>query len=216
MLENNILIDFEIAIDLDFGLIKAFKKYMKKNNEIIKWKLLNSISDDILVQLLTERNDENPLTIILNKDYISQADKLYKQAIDSLYDDILALSRPTSLLNLINVYEKTDLIGVTVLCKNTQQQQFIKKFSKADKVLIDEDFSKIDIDEFDSIYLKYFKDTLLFKKLIGKSLYIANYKFNLADDLILPKKEIKEKLNNALKINIIDVYSKENFIKIEG
>lgn len=213
---NSILVSFDMIFDVDYGLIQLIRNENYNKLDTFKSGIYN-LNDLYLHQLLSEREEENPLSIIIYNKYKNQMNSFYNQFITNKYENILKYTIPTDLYNLINVYKKTNLVSIDILCRNKLQEQFIDNHCKFSRIMV-EDLSKLDLSKYDTLYIKYFKNALSIKnKLIGKNLYIANYKWNLnKDDNILPKSEIRDVLSDALSISVIDIYNKEKFKDIKG
>lgn len=209
---NNILIDFNLLIDTDYGLIKLIKTEYSENEFINV--LLSKMRDKIILGELVSRKDKNPLYIALNKDYKESADSLYKEFIESEYDSILKYSISTSLLELILTYIETNSCTVTVICKNKSEEQIINKYKL--KAIISDNYADIDISEFDSIYIKDYREILEFKFLKAKNIFIGNYRFNLEEDNYTPIKEVSLLVGDINIISVIDVYNSNKYIISEG
>lgn len=209
---NNILIDFNLLIDTDYGLIKLIKTEYSENEFINV--LLSKMRDKIILGELVSRKDKNPLYIALNKDYKESADSLYKEFMESEYDSILKYSISTSLLELILTYIETNSCTVTVICKNKSEEQIINKYKL--KAIISDNYADIDISEFDSIYIKDYREILEFKFLKAKNIFIGNYRFNLEEDNYTPIKEVSLLVGDINIISVIDVYNSNKYIISEG
>lgn len=209
---NNILIDFNLLIDTDYGLIKLIKTEYSENEFINV--LLSKMRDKIILGELVSRKDKNPLYIALNKDYKESADSLYKEFMESEYDSILKYSISTSLLELILTYIETNSCTVTVICKNKSEEQIINKYKL--KAIISDNYADIDISEFDSIYIKDYREILEFQFLKAKNIFIGNYRFNLEEDNYTPIKEVSLLVGDINIISVIDVYNSNKYIISEG
>ncbi|MGL5327905.1 MAG: hypothetical protein ACRDD7_01465, partial [Peptostreptococcaceae bacterium] len=77
---NNILVEFDSIIDIDLGLLKLMKEEYN-NPKFINIGYLN-IPEWVIKKELIEREDENPLSLILHTDYIKEKDNLYNQFIE--------------------------------------------------------------------------------------------------------------------------------------
>lgn len=138
---KNIIIDFPTIFDTDFGTI-AYMCYHYGKSKYIKEECKDWTPYFTKCKLLT-RKDINPLSILLKDEYIDNADNLYKELLDSKWDDILKLSPITDVMNL--VYSLYDYIGntVTVKCRNEEEVKYIKENVKDWESMIgDEDTDK--------------------------------------------------------------------------
>ena len=59
---------------------------------------------------------------------------------------------------------------------------------------------------YDAIYLDKYIDTLSLNNLIAKNVYIYDARYNMENDGKTPSIDISIKINNANKINIMNIY----------
>ena len=214
---NQLLIDFDCIVDTDFGLIKTIKKeYI--DNDFIK-PLLSYMNDSIMISELLDRENKNPLNIVLKDEYLSSADSLYNEFIESEYKSILDNSIATSLFGWTSMICKAEGIVITIICKNKLQEQIIKQLYKdiPISVLIINNLKDIDLKEYKTIVLKYYSDILdmNLKDIIAKNIFICNYKFNI-DNNHIPLIEISKIIGYSNIVSIIDVYDSNKYIKVNG
>ena len=209
---NNILVDFDLLVDKDYGLIQLIKKDYSDNDFIDD--IIFKMKDKILLGELLTRKEKNPLSIIFKKDYTQSLDSLYNEFLELELDNILNYSLITNMLDLMITYVETSSAIVTVICKNKSEEQFINKYKL--KTIVYEDFSKLDIKEYDSIFIKDYSKILEFKNLIAKNIFIGRYNFNLEDDEYTPKEDISVLVGNHNIVSIIDVYNSDKFIILKG
>lgn len=207
---NNILVDFDLLIDTDFGLLQLIKKEYHDNDFIDT--IILKMKDKILLSELLDRKDKNPLSIAFKKQYVDNIDSLYDEFMKNEYESILKYSISTSLLDLMLTYAQSNSCMITVICKNKLEEQIINKFNI--KSIISS-FDKVNIDDFDSIYIKDYTKVLSFKRLKAKNIFIGNYKFNLEDDC-MPLEDISILIADINIVSIIDVYNSNKYIKLEG
>lgn len=211
---NNILVDFDIVIDTDLGLINMIKKEYNNTNFVLNY--INNMKDKVIIEQLLERDNKNPLSIIIKEEYRDSIDNLYKEFIESEYDNILKYSSITDIMNLINVYIDTGSVHVDIICKNKSEEQLINNLNISQlKVLVQEDKTKIDLSDYDTIFIKNYSDILNFNRVIAKNIFIGNYKFNLDDDHI-PLKDISLIVGKTNIVSVIDVYESNKYIKVKG
>lgn len=180
-INNNILVDYNIIVDTDVGLYYLLQsKY--NNPEYIKTEMLTLDKPGAVIKLMWEREDLNPLKMFLKDDYIDNADKLYNELLNTEGEFIDLNSNLYKTFNMFFTFLNTNLIDISIFCKNEQQENTIKQlFRNSNKLNIIkyEKLEDIDISRYDSIYIKNFKDILKFKNLYKKNIYIPTYQFNL-------------------------------------
>ena len=209
---NNILVDFDLLIDKDYGLIQLIIKDYSNNGFIDD--IIFKMKDKILLGELLSRKNKNPLSIILKKEYQNSIDSLYNEFMESELDNILNYSLKTNIFDLIQTYIETSSAIVTVICKNKSEEQFINKYKL--RTIVYNKLSEIDIKEFDSIFIKEYSKVKEFKELSAKNIFIGKYNFNLEDDEYTPDKEISLLVADINIISVIDVYNSDKYILLKG
>ena len=120
---NNILVDFNMVVDTDLGLINMMKKEYNNTEFVLSY--INSMNDKIIIEQLLDRKEKNPLSIIIKDEYKDSIDNLYKEFLETEYDNILKYNTLTDIMNLIRVYINTGAVYITIICKNKSEEQFI-------------------------------------------------------------------------------------------
>lgn len=206
------LIDFEMLVNVDYGIIKLIKRDYN-NGEYIDLDYLDKVKDSVLISELYLRDYENPLELVLKDDYINQADGLLNQIYKEKYKDVLDLSVMTNVSSLMQMYTNgqymsNDEFSVTVLCKNLIEEHYIKLKNPEYNTLVVSDKKKVDVNMYDYFYIKNFKDLLDYNRLLKKNLYIARYGFNREPGRVNTLKlSISEKLADFNQLFFIDIYS---------
>lgn len=176
---NNVLIEFEAVVDLDFGFLKLIQS--KYNNLKFMKSYVLKADTYFLKYLLLTRRDPNPLSVMINKEYEQDVDQIFKDIVASDRSEILELSSPTAIFGLIETYKKTDgVINCTVLCKTQQDEQYIKNLDDSIRTIVKG--YDIDLSTYDSIFIKDYNDILKYNKMEAKSIFLLKYAFNLEDD----------------------------------
>lgn len=212
---NNILVDFNIVIDTDLGLINMMKKEYNNTDFVLDY--INNMKDKVIIEQLLERTNKNPLSIIIKEEYKDSIDNLYKEFLEMEYDNILKHSSVTDIMNLMNTYINTGAVHVDIICKNKLEEQLINNLNISQlKVIVEKDRSRIDLSDYDTIFIKDYSDILNFKGVIAKNIFIGNYKFNLEDDNRIPLNDISLIVGKTNLVSIIDVYESNKYIKVKG
>lgn len=185
---NTLLMPFDCFIDTDLGLMKLLKE--KYNNPKIIYDSILREKDWFILYLLLDRSDENPLSIILKDDYIPNKNTLRDQFMEQEYDEILRLSKPNKILELINMMYASDIVDIDILCRNEKEQEYLTTLFKDRKInsFVAQYLNKVDITKYDSIFVKNYKDILQYKGLAKKNIYVLDYKFNTELD---PNKKVR-------------------------
>jgi len=185
---NSLLIPFDCFIDIDLGLIMLLKE--KYNNPKIIYDSILNEKTLFIIYLLLNRSDENPLSIILKDEYSSNQNTLRDQFIEREYDEILKLSKPNKILELMIMMYESNVVDIDILCSNTKEQDYLTKLFKDRKInsFVNQNLNTVDISKYDSIFIKNYKDIIKYKGLEKKNIYVLDYKFNTELD---PNKKIR-------------------------
>lgn len=178
------LISFDVLIDTDFGMLKLIDKYYHSSKVFLLGLLTD---DDVIKYYLSTRDKLNPLCGF-TKSSVSDddCDSLYSQFIEKDYDRILKLSCPTLMLNTVKLASKAgEYTDIIILCKNKTEEELIMKIfekMKCQLKCIVHDFSnRLDLEPYDSVYLKNYEDICKYSGVIEKNIYIAEYPFNFVN-----------------------------------
>lgn len=220
---NNILIDYDLLFDEDYGIRQIIlDKY--RNNDCFKIEMLTKLDKNTLNGVLASREDKNPLSIMLKTEYMDSKDSLYEEFREQLSDEIIKLSPKTDLVQTLKMLSFTKEVKINILCKKILQKQNIKeKITNMDYNIILYDGEKIDIKNYDSLYIKSYDilDIITFPK--AKNIYVADYRFNSLEYLLSDPENYDEKLLVNLyllfrvnKFSMIDLYNYTHISKPIG
>lgn len=206
---SSLLFMFDSIVDIDLNMILFLKKNYQSSSyldpDIIKNNDLNFFK-----AILIKREDKNPISLIIRDQFANSAANLYYEIITEKYKDILYLDTPLLAFGILlcNI-NKAGEFHPTVVCKNEHEIQYIKALVPNVKTISEE---KVNLDHYDSIYVKDFADCIRFdkyeSKLKGKNIYILNYDFNLEQgERGILKFEIFEKIPQSNKLSLVDPYT---------
>ena len=113
-LRSEILIDFNCYIDTEVGLIRLIReKYL--DEKVFNVDLLRS-NLRIIIKMLMERKEVNPLYLFANKDISRKdLDDYYQQFMDEEYDNILSIVIFGSIPNVAISWIISSSIGIIIL-----------------------------------------------------------------------------------------------------
>lgn len=219
---NNILVPFNMIYDTDIGLFKSLKDYCKNPKYINKHML--DITNNNFRHIMINAENYDPLSEFMNPDYKISSMHLYNEILDipDNYDKMIKLSEPTDVLGLVAVFLKSSLVKVTVLCRDIGESFIIKnnKLLEGVSITIQTDNGKIDTSKFDSIFIKKYTEILQFNGIQGKSLFVANYRFNKdvesTEEKIIPLKDVSMLVGDTNRIYFIDLYKIDDSYPIYG
>lgn len=193
----NALVPFNLLVDTDMGLLKLIQ--FEYHNDLFFYKGLLDTTLQNQQFLLNTRKDPNPLRCLLQEDVKDEADNLYNQFMEREYDKILRLSTNTSIANLAVLLKVTadQIIRLTVLCSCEEEEKLLSDRSiSTHRVIIDKP-ENISLKDHNTIYLKNIQDIYKYRNVYKKSIYVANYGFNITmvedyPDPLLPEDIIRE------------------------
>lgn len=203
---NNILVDFEMIVDLDIGIFNLVKEKFS-TSDCFDSDIINNTNVDTMIYRLINEKYPNILDLIKTEDYFDfSTENLYNTMLSRYYEEIFKKSIITDILNLMNAYIMSNVVVVTVLCKNQQEQQLINNInSKFHTVIFEKDMN---VDDYDSIFIKNYKDILEFNNVQCKNIFVANIQNNM-DDKNTPLLDISALMSKSNNIYIIDLYDKK-------
>lgn len=198
----NVLMPFETLIDTDMGLWELIKYDYR--NDIFFLSGMFDIKDIHKKYYMVTRNYRNPLMILLSEQSEELANDFYNQFMEKEYESILRLSPNTDVCKIIDLMRKnkSNIVRLTILCKSELEKKiYIDRHLPYDHILVGEpkDFN---IQDYGTMFIKDIHDVDKYRNLSGKTLYIANYGFNVTID--------PSKVNPLLPLEFIEKYGKDN------
>lgn len=225
----NVLYDFHILIDTDFGIYKYIKTNPKLNKpSFFNPKMMALSNKDILFKLVT-RSALNPLDVFAAGTAVGKLDDVYKGLMgnDNSYRDILKLSKPTKILDVYNQSEKTPngMHNGYIMYYNDAELEFLTQNLRIsrDKCIPFE--SQMNLDKYGTIFLMRYINVLQFDRVTikGKNIYISSHPYNvdvasIGDKQVAsyPKSSVSAIINKDLAVNlqnkvaIVDLYDFTN------
>lgn len=206
---NSVLIPFNTIIDIDIGLLRVIKEEF--NNDKYLYTSLLTADTNGLRQLLYEREEPNPLNFLLKDEWLSSSDSLYSDFMDKSLDKIIKKSSPNAIKSLVDTFFISKLVDIDILCSNNYEKDHISKIYHKQNlsIIVESDYSNIDISKYDTIFIKVYQDILKFTNLLGKNIYLLDYKFNINLDHnknIRPRIDIESLICQANQTILISPY----------
>lgn len=210
MYNLDILIPFELVVDLDIGLLKLVR-FEYSNNDYFYKGILQGMDDCLRYALMT-REDPNPLSIAaVNPDDHETLDGFYKQFMEREYTKIMNLSQDTAISDLTKVSGMTSasdrIVRITIMCRSEEEKKLINLRKMNPFRVIVSSPEKVDLSQYKALFVKNAYDLDMYRNVEALNLYIANYGFNLV-------KDPSHSNTPGLPIDIVAKYSKDNEINI--
>lgn len=203
---SSLLFTFDSIVDIDLNMI-IFLKETYKDSAYLDRDLIINDDMNFFRALLANREDKNPIKLVLADACKDSAANIYYELLEDHYEKILSYG--TELLSFgilfCNAINANKAFKTTVLCKNELEVQYIKKLSPNANTVLESALTNLN--NYTSIYMKYFDFCLNYLPLKGKNLYILNYPFNLekGEPGVL-RLDIFEKLSEANKYGLSNPY----------
>lgn len=210
MYNLDILIPFDLVVDLDIGLLKLVR-FEYSNNDYFYKGILRGMDDCLRYALMT-REDPNPLSIAaVNPDDHETLDEFYKQFMEREYIKIMNLSQDTAISDLTKVSGMTSasdrIVRITIMCRSEEEKKLINLRKMNPFRVIVSSPEKVDLSQYKALFVKNAYDLDMYRNVEALNLYIANYGFNLV-------KDPSHSNTPGLPIDIVAKYSKDNEINI--
>lgn len=208
--DNELLVEFEFLVDLDIAMFKYIQSNFS-DSEYVDKKIIRMRNDYYIINKLLYRDHINPLEIIMPD---VDTTKLYCELHDDKEEELLKYALYHDTMFLMNTFiENASSVGITILCRNELESEFIKRRKNNDiSIIIESDKSKLDLRKYTAIYTKFAASVIEYGHIEGKYIYIAAARYNL----MLPEETIDPILTVLYgELNIIklmDLYTKVKFM----
>ena len=194
---SNILLDTYIVV---YRLVR--EKY--DNPKYFKLNILDVIIERYK-EVIPRRDTINPLSFIIKDEYKNSIDNLYNEMMSKDYSRILELSEFTNVEDVLGLFLTRKELDIKIVCKNLEEKQIFKNRNKKYNIVVFENYKDIDVEPYDAIYTKYYKDYSKFNKIVAKTLYFANAKYNFTNKNIIDP-EIYINLDGPNEFKAINLY----------
>ena len=198
-----ILFTSNILLDTDIGVYRLVReKY--DNPKYFKLNILDVIIERYK-EVIPRRDTINPLSFIIKDEYKNRIDNLYNEMMSKDYSRILELSEFTNVEDVLGLFLTRKELDIKIVCKNLEEKQIFKNRNKKYNIVVFENYKDIDVEPYDAIYTKYYKDYSKFNKIVAKTLYFANAKYNFTNKNIIDP-EIYINLDGPNEFKAINLY----------
>lgn len=204
---NSVITTFESVFDLGIGLLNVIKKHYGEDKEHFNCDLLDLPKDDIAYGILTLRS-ENPLDFVIKDKYKESSNDLRDQIVEKYYNEIIESSRPTALYDLFRAFKSVgggNIVSAMIVCKDEQQLQFIKKKIPTIDAVV-KDYKDIDRESYGAIYINKFTTLSKFDKVLGKTIFLLNYRYNFEEDGSSLNKDYYKIYSEFNEIRVMDTF----------
>lgn len=171
-----ILIDYEMLFNADYGIINLL--VTKFNSSYLNTDYLRKVKYDQLMKDLINQEKDDPLKLAF-KDGVDYTE-IYNELQTKYEESIVQLSSRTLFFGYIKELfrMKNDEITITIVCKNKYEEQKIKNSFPTTNIVY---YDSLDIDNYDVIYCKSYKNLTKLGGMKRKHIYMGNYNYNIKD-----------------------------------
>lgn len=209
------LIPFNVIVETDVGLLSLiYKEYL--DEDVFDPSYFEKKTVKQMVLDLYRRKDKNPLSLCIREEYKDMQDEFYAQFMEREYDKILDLSVITEMYRVVSSFNNEYEIQTTILCNRDEERDLMlsEPVTKKCDIVMYESLKLPEILRHNQFYFKSLDDTIPFAKhLKNKTIYIADYGFNVDDEGKLPQDDIVPFMSFHNDVRLIDVF---NMNKLEG
>lgn len=196
------LFEFETLIDLDLSVIMYIINNMNNSKYIDTDLLKNTTTINGLENRLLFRENINPLSIIIKKDYEDSIDDIYNELMESHKKEIVDNALPTDIMTFYNLGSSiTGVVNNHVNCKDKIEEEYIHTFPGKIITKINE----YDLSAYNTLYAKTIDNLFDYKNLTNKKIFILNTRYNMMKDYLLYKPEAMA-VSTSNTMCIIDPY----------
>jgi len=196
------LFEFETLIDLDLSVIMYIINNMNNSKYIDTDLLKNTTTINGLENRLLFRENINPLSIIIKKDYEDSIDDIYNELMKSHKKEIVDNALPTDIMTFCNLGSSiTGVVNNHVNCKDKIEEEYIHTFPGKIITKINE----YDLSAYNTLYAKTIDNLFNYKNLTNKKIFILNTRYNMMKDYLIYKPEAMA-VSTSNTMCIIDPY----------
>ena len=211
LVNNKILAQFNMMVDIDIAIFKYVVDLYGSSEYVHPY--ASKIKNDFrIIQRLISRKYENPLKMIMPK---VDTESLYHELLNTKEQELLEYAIPTDLLRLMLTYNKnvpSNMRDITILCDNEIEAKYIQDIDSSLKIIIEPDKSKIDLSNYNILYIKYYNELRQYKNVTGKYIYLPMAAYTYEKDGTTLNKLITIFYSDVNDIKLIDLYVKVKYV----
>lgn len=180
------LFEFETIVDVDLSIVMYIINNMSNSNYIDIDLLKNTTTINGLKNTLLFRENTNPLSVIIKKDYEDSINDIYNEIMEYHKKEIIDNALPTDIMTFCNLGSTIrGVINNHVNCKDKIEEDYIKR--KADGVVTK--INEYDLNNYNTLYAKTTDNLFNYKNLVNKKIFILNTRYNMMKDYLIYKPE---------------------------
>lgn len=206
------LFEFETLVDVDLSVVMYIINNMDSSKYIDTSLLKTTNTINGIENRLLFRENYNPLSIIIKKDYEDSIDDIYNEIMEYHKQEILDRALPTDILSFCNLGSTiSGVINNHVNCKDKLEEEYIHSFPGKVITKIDE----YDLSSYNTLYAKTVDNLFKYKNLVNKKIFILNARYNMMKDFLIYKPEAMA-VSTSNTMCVIDPYKNLTIPSIGG
>lgn len=196
------LFEFETVVDVDLSVVMYIIDNMDNSNYIDLNLLKHATTLNGIENRLLFRENINPLSIIIKKEYQDSIDDIYNEIMEYHKQEIIDKALPTDLLSFCNLGSTiTGVVNNHVNCKDKIEEAYIHKMTE--RVITK--LNQFDVTSYNTLYAKSVDNLFNYQNLANKKIFILNARYNMMKDFLIYKPEAMA-ISTSNTMCIIDPY----------
>lgn len=196
------LFEFETVVDVDLSVVMYIIDNMDNSNYIDLNLLKHATTLNGIENRLLFRENINPLSIIIKKEYQDSIDDIYNEIMEYHKQEIIDKALPTDLLSFCNLGSTiTGVVNNHVNCKDKIEEAYIHKMTER----IITKLNQFDVTSYNTLYAKSVDNLFNYQNLANKKIFILNARYNMMKDFLIYKPEAMA-ISTSNTMCIIDPY----------
>lgn len=196
------LFEFETVVDVDLSVVMYIIDNMDNSDYIDLNLLKHATTLNGIENRLLFRENINPLSIIIKKEYQDSIDDIYNEIMECHKQEIIDKALPTDLLTFCNLGSTiTGVVNNHVNCKDTIEEAYIHKMTERVITKV----NQFDISNYNTLYAKSVDNLFKYQNLTNKKIFILNARYNMMKDFLIYKPEAMA-ISTSNTMCIIDPY----------
>ena len=196
------LFEFETVVDVDLSVVMYIIDNMDNSDYIDLNLLKHATTLNGIENRLLFRENINPLSIIIKKEYQDSIDDIYNEIMEYHKQEIIDKALPTDLLSFCNLGSTiTGVVNNHVNCKDKIEEAYIHKMTE--RVITK--LNQFDVTSYNTLYAKSVDNLFNYQNLANKKIFILNARYNMMKDFLIYKPEAMA-ISTSNTMCIIDPY----------
>lgn len=196
------LFEFETVVDVDLSVVMYIIDNMDNSDYIDMNLLKHATTLNGIENRLLFRENINPLSIVIKKEYQDSIDDIYNEIMEYHKQEIIDKALPTDILTFCNLGSTiTGVVNNHVNCKDKIEEEYIHKMTERVVTKV----NQYDLANYNTLYAKSVDNLFNYQNLTNKKIFILNARYNMMKDFLIYKPEAMA-ISTSNTMCIIDPY----------